>query len=135
MTPSRSVGHPDRADRAAPCACPRLNSSPVFTVGRMPVYLLTWLLAGSVGIASAASIDPPSAAQRAEEPSASNARAAASDVAAPLTPDQPDPAAPEDRESTQSKLPVVVSANEDSAGPEAPQRCAEDFYGRGMGQA
>jgi hypothetical protein len=98
----------------------------------MPVYLLTWLLAGSVGIASAPSSDPPSAAHRSDEPSASNARAAAADVAAPLTPDQPDPAAPEDRESTQSKSPVAVSANEDSAGPEALQRRAEDFYGRGI---
>ena len=69
---------------------------------------------------------------RADEPSASNAQAAAADVAAPLMPDQPDPAAPEDPESTQSESPVAVSANEDSAGPEAPQRRPEDFYGRGM---
>ena len=102
----------------------------------MPVHLLTWLLAGSVGIASAASSDPPSAAQRADEPSASDARATAADVAAPLAPDQPDPAAPEDpeSESTQSKSPVAVNANanEDSADPKAPQRRTEDFHGRGM---
>ena len=86
------------------------------------MYLLTWLLAGSVGIASAASSDPPSAAQPADAPSASNAQAAAADAAAPLRSDQLDSAVPEDPESTQPESPVAGSANEDSAGPEAPQR-------------